>query len=310
MLRADWRDDSRTWLLVDLTQWPDDLRIDPLPPVPVIGMGSPDHPCAGQLDLLLEPGFPLQTITSRIEQWPHASAAITHVLRCTNGLDPTSALTVESLAFAALQRAEEHARWRASQVAASPLAPGQLHVLRQEDRLDLVIDRPHALNAIDRPMRDALFDAFALFALDRTISTVSLRATGRAFSVGADLAEFGTTHDPMAAHAIRMRTLPAWPLWPRAAALDVHVGGACVGSGLELAAMAGRLTASPGAWFHLPEVEMGILPGFGGTVSIPRRIGRQRAALLMLSAKRINAATALEWGLIDAIVDDRPPDKG
>jgi enoyl-CoA hydratase/carnithine racemase len=78
---------------------------------------------------------------------------------------------------------------------------------------------------------------------------------------------------------------------------------------LELAAFAGRLTASPDAWFHLPETGMGILPGFGGCVSIPRRIGRQRAAALMLSGKRINARLALDWGLIDAIIDEPPADE-
>jgi enoyl-CoA hydratase/carnithine racemase len=51
---------------------------------------------------------------------------------------------------------------------------------------------------------------------------------------------------------------------------------------------------------------MGLIPGAGGCVSVPRRVGRQRAALLMLSGRRINAATALAWGLIDTI-EDLPP---
>jgi enoyl-CoA hydratase/carnithine racemase len=83
-----------------------------------------------------------------------------------------------------------------------------------------------------------------------------------------------------------------------------------VGSGLELAAFAGRLTAAPDAWFQLPEVAMGILPGFGGCVSIPRRIGRQRAAALMLSGQRVRAAVALGWGLVDAVVDEAAIDQG
>ena len=77
-----------------------------------------------------------------------------------------------------------------------------------------------------------------------------------------------------------------------------------MGSALEMAAIAGRITASPSAWFQLPELAMGVLPGAGGCVSVSRRIGRQRTALMILSGKRIGAQTALKWGLIDAIIDD------
>jgi enoyl-CoA hydratase len=76
-----------------------------------------------------------------------------------------------------------------------------------------------------------------------------------------------------------------------------------VGAGLEIAAFAARLTASPNAWFQLPELAMGLIPGAGGCVSVPHRIGRQRATLMMLSGRRISAITALHWGLIDAIED-------
>jgi enoyl-CoA hydratase/carnithine racemase len=90
--------------------------------------------------------------------------------------------------------------------------------------------------------------------------------------------------------------------------LDVHVQGGCVGSGLELAAYARRFTAAPNAWFQLPELSMGILPGAGGCVSLTRRIGRQRTALMILSGKRISAKQALGWGLVDGIVDHPPGD--
>jgi len=135
-----------------------------------------------------------------------------------------------------------------------------------------------------------------------------LRGTGAAFSVGADLAEFGTTRDPATTHAIRMQTLPARTLVRFTGQIEAHVQGGCVGSGLELAAFATRLTAGASAWFHLPELAMGIVPGAGGCVSVMRRIGRQRAALMILSGRRIDARTALRWGLIDAIVDAPPVD--
>jgi enoyl-CoA hydratase/carnithine racemase len=77
--------------------------------------------------------------------------------------------------------------------------------------------------------------------------------------------------------------------------------GACVGAGVELAAFAGHVKATPDAFFQLPEVSMGLIPGAGGTVSITRRIGRQRTAWMALTGGRVDAATALEWGLIDDI---------
>jgi enoyl-CoA hydratase/carnithine racemase len=58
------------------------------------------------------------------------------------------------------------------------------------------------------------------------------------------------------------------------------------------------------AWFELPEVGMGLVPGAGGTVSLPRRIGRQRTAWLALSGARLDADTALAWGLVDEIRRD------
>lgn len=68
-----------------------------------------------------------------------------------------------------------------------------------------------------------------------------------------------------------------------------------------MAAFATHVSADAGTVFRLPEIEMGLLPGAGGTVSVPRRIGRWRAAWMMLTGEQIDATTALRWRLIDAI---------
>jgi enoyl-CoA hydratase/carnithine racemase len=65
---------------------------------------------------------------------------------------------------------------------------------------------------------------------------------------------------------------------------------------------ASRVEATQDAWFRLPEIGMGLVPGAGGTVSITRRIGRWRTAYLALSGARLDADTALKWGLVDAII--------
>jgi len=310
MLRQDWRDDRRLWLLVDLAAWPADEPLGPLPPIPVLALGPAAHPQAPCADILVETAIPLAKLTARIAQAPLAAATVAQLLRAIEGLPAERALPFESLAMAMLQGGAEHAAWLARQPPTAPLPPGTLHVRRDGATLHLLLDRPEARNAIDRQMRDALYDAFTLAMLDPDIQHVRLRARGRCFSMGADLAEFGTSREPAAAHAIRARTLPAHPMARRPEIFDIHIRGGCAGSGLELAAFAGRLTAAPNAWFQLPETGMGILPGFGGCVSVPRRIGRQRAAAFMLSGKRIGAATALDWGLIDAIVDEPSADEG
>jgi enoyl-CoA hydratase/carnithine racemase len=83
--------------------------------------------------------------------------------------------------------------------------------------------------------------------------------------------------------------------------VHARVRGACVGAGAELPAFCGHVSAREDAFFQLPEVAMGLVPGAGGTASLPRRIGRQRTAWLALSGERISAQTAQRWGLVDEI---------
>lgn len=308
MLQSDWRAEPLAFLLVDMAAWPAGVPLEPRPPMPLIGLGAADHPLARQMDIVEDPAIGLQAVFDGIEQTPRTARVLVDLLRATEHMPAEHALICESFAYATLQAGEEHRAWRAAQPLEPLQAEGGVTVSRSESRLDLVLERPWARNAIDRTMRDELVDAFTLARIDDGVSCITLRGAGKCFSVGADLSEFGTMTDPAEAHRIRMLTLPARALLPRADRLEAHVAGGCVGSGLELAAFARRLTATSDAWFQLPEVGMGILPGAGGGVSIPRRIGRQRAALLMLSCRRINARTALRWGLIDEIVDDAAVD--
>jgi len=283
-----------------------------LPPCPVVGLGDPSHPFAACLDAVIEPPVGAEGLARQVLAMPRAAAVVVQLLRVLPALSPQEGLTVESLAYAVLQGSAEHAGWlagRRGQADRRERSAGQVSAIRSDDRLSIMLNHPESGNAIDQHMRDQLFEAFALAALDPDIRHISLRGAGRTFSLGAELEEFGTTTDPATAHAIRSLTLPAREVSRCADRLEVHVRGGCVGSGLELAAWASRFTASPDAWFHLPELAMGILPGAGGCVSLTRRIGRQRTALMILSGKRITARTALGWGLVDAIVDEPPGDE-
>lgn len=299
-----WPGPAHAWqplAFVDLSACPAGAQISAMPPFPVIGLGDAHHSLAATLDAVVESPISAETLLRQVERVPHAAAATVQLLRSLDGMPCAPALTLESFCYGLLQGSAEYAAWLAERKPITPTAPGRIIVERRDDVLHVTLDRPLARNAIDRKMRDELFEAFTLAALDPSVRAVKLRAVGSTFSMGGDLEEFGTTRDPATAHLIRSRTLPALPLATRSEVFDVHIQGACVGSGLEIAAFASRVTASPDAWFQLPELSMGLIPGAGGCVSVPRRIGRQRAALMMLSGRRIDAATALRWGLIDAI---------
>ena len=172
---------------------------------------------------------------------------------------------------------------------------------RHADRLSIVLDRPDRRNALNRSMRDGLLNGLALAAADPAIDQVVLRGEGPSFSSGGDLDEFGTFTDPADAHMVRMATSIGRAIDGLGPRLTAEVHGRCAGSGVELAAFAARVVARPDFSAALPEVGLGLIPGAGGTVSITRRVGRHRTALLALSGARIDATTALRWGLVDEI---------
>ncbi|MFD4596428.1 enoyl-CoA hydratase/isomerase family protein [Streptomyces sp. NPDC058464] len=167
--------------------------------------------------------------------------------------------------------------------------------------MKLTFNRPWVRNAFDAATRDALCEALEVAVLDPTLTHVDLYGNGPAFCSGGDLSEFGTSSDPAEAHHIRIHRSPAALLQRCASKVTAHVHGPCVGAGVELAAFAGSITAAPNTTFQLPEISMGLIPGAGGTASLPARIGRERTAYLALSGTTTDVETALTWGLVDTL---------
>lgn len=280
--------------------------IDALP-VPVIGCGGDGSWPAGAMDVLAGSDDDLLALEQSIRANPAACAVLVQVLRSTAGLDPIQALTVESLAYATLQAGSEFASWLAERRSvndARVLPPGDDRVLvdRDDSLLRVQLNSPESRNSLSAAMRDGLTEAFALVAMDPGIERVVVSANGPNFCSGGDLEEFGLVADPQRAHEIRMRRMPARYLAPEAHRYHFAVHGACIGAGIELPAFAARLTAAEDAVFRLPEIAMGLIPGAGGCVSIPRRIGRQRAAFMAITGAAIDAGRALDWGLVDEIL--------
>jgi enoyl-CoA hydratase/carnithine racemase len=275
---------------------------------PILGIGTINHPAAGGCDIIVAEEAALAPVIANITRAPIAAMTLVQVLRATESMSVADALIVESLAYAALQGGAENAAWLQTRPPfAFPPADNEAPILldRHDDLLTVRLNRPMALNAVNMAMRDGLAEAFSLAALDDSITRIRLTGAGRCFSVGGALEEFGTAPDQATAHAVRCATGPAFMLAPMAARSTAIVHGACIGAGAELAALCGRVVARSGAFFQLPEIKFGLIPGSGGTVGISRRIGRQLTAWLALSARRIGARQALEWGLVDAIsLDD------
>ncbi|WP_405137843.1 enoyl-CoA hydratase/isomerase family protein [Nocardia sp. NBC_01388] len=246
----------------------------------------------------------LQKVTDAVTHAPRAALVCGQLLRRTGGAGTTSALAAEAAAYSMLLGGNEFARWLTERGTARPApAPsGDLVRVRREGaRLSIVLDHSARRNSLGARVREELLDALLVAESDPGIESVELRGAGPAFSSGGDLAEFGVAIDPVAAYLVRLDRAP-WRVLDRIAdRLTVRVHGACIGAGAEIAAFAGHVVAAPDTWFRFPEVAMGLIPGAGGTVSVPCRIGRWRAAWLMLTGTPLCAREALQWGLVDDI---------
>lgn len=244
----------------------------------------------------------LELVARAVGEHPLASMALVELLRCSEGMSVDAGLLAESATYGALQAGSEFRRWREGRPRRPvPDTPDPVLVERCDDVLHLRLHRPERRNALDAAMRDALAEQLDLAVLDRTIEHVVIEAAGPDFCSGGDLDEFGTFEDASQAHLVRLERSLGRKLHRLADRTTVRLHGACIGSGIELAAFAGTVDAAPDVMIGLPEVSMGLIPGAGGTVSVTRRIGRHRTCWLALTGRRVDAMTALEWGLVDTV---------
>ena len=249
-----------------------------------------------------DPEAEVAALSKAVADNPQASLVLGQVLRITEGLPVPAALEVESLAYSTLLGGREFGRWLDGRDD-RPLPPPvtePVAVRRDGERMFITLNRPERRNAYGRQLRDALTDALRVALLDPAITWTVLDGAGPCFCSGGDLAEFGTAPDLATAHFIRTRAGAAPFMHDLRDRIEVRMHGSCVGAGVELAAFAGAVTAAEGTTFRLPEVGMGLIPGAGGTVSVPRRIGRWRTLYLALTGRAIDTSTALDWGLIDS----------
>ena len=249
----------------------------------------------------------LGTLEENLEAFPIASASLALLLRGQPARFVDEGLVAESAVYSVLQSGPEFAAWRARHPARTDVDEGpRVEVQRDGTKLVVTLARPDRLNALDTRMRDELLEAFNVAGADPGIAMVELRGKGPAFCAGGDLDEFGSRPDPASAHLIRLQRSIGHAVSHLSQNTTAYVHGACVGSGIELAAFADRVVAAPDVQIALPEIALGLIPGAGGTVSVTRRVGRLRTAWLAFSGCTIDAATAYDWGLVDELEGSTP----
>jgi len=258
-----------------------------------------------------DPAGEVQRLGAHVGGAPQPAVLLAQLLRLSTERDVERGLLVESLAYSVLQSGPAFSSWLAERRRTAPkVRDEQEHpvlVTRDGDQLTITLNRPDVRNAVNARLRDALTEALLLAGAGSSGAPVELRGTGPDFSSGGDLDEFGSLPDVVTAHLVRSVRSPARLLAGLGERVTAHVHGACVGAGIELAAFARTVVAAHDTRCRLPEISLGLVPGSGGTVSIPRRIGRHRTAWLGLSGEAIDVETALQWGLVDEILPTPEP---
>jgi enoyl-CoA hydratase len=180
-----------------------------------------------------------------------------------------------------------------------------LHYSIENNIALITIQRPEALNALNDELIYEISIAVSLAEADYNVRALIITGTGRAFIAGADIANLSNLSD---VYMGREAALSGQELMNSIAALSfptiAAINGFALGGGLELALACDLRVASPAARLGLPEVGLGLIPGYGGTQRLPRLIGLGRAMDLILTGRHINADEALQLGLVNRVAED------
>ena len=219
-------------------------------------------------------------------------------LACARPLNPSSFSGPRTRTNAYRAHAVESAVSVSSTTAAPTTTP--VHVTVENGIATVTIDRPEALNALNSHVLTAIGEtARALVGQARGIIVTG---AGKAFVAGADIAEMAA-YGSEAAEAFSRRGQASFQaLADFPGPVIAAINGYALGGGLELAMACDILVASDRAVLGQPESKLGVIPGFGGTQRLPRRIGAGPAKWLLMSGENVKADEALRLGLVDRVV--------
>jgi enoyl-CoA hydratase len=166
----------------------------------------------------------------------------------------------------------------------------------------LTINRPDKMNALNEQVRDEMLRALAVIADDGGVGVVVITGAGeKSFIAGADIGEFAGRTPFDQRHAMRSpRIFDIMAAFPKP--VVAMINGFCLGGGCELAMSCDLRIASEKARFGQPEINLGLIPGGGGTQRMPRLVGLGHAMRLVLTGDMIGAAEAKEIGLVEMVV--------
>jgi len=166
----------------------------------------------------------------------------------------------------------------------------------------LTLNRPKALNALNSALITELNHALEEADSDNAVGSIVLTGSDRAFAAGADIKEM---KDKQFADAYTTDFLGDWSRITKIRKPVVAaVSGFALGGGCELAMMCDIILASPTAVFGQPEINLGVIPGAGGTQRLTRAIGKSRAMEIILTGRTFDAKEAEKWGLVSRIVSE------
>ena len=168
----------------------------------------------------------------------------------------------------------------------------------------LVINRPKQLNALNKQTLAEISEAFESMRNDDGVKVVIMTGSGeKAFVAGADIKEFANFSGVQGSELAKTGHMTVFnSIEEFSKPVIAAINGFALGGGLELAMAAHVRIASNNARMGLPETSLGVIPGYGGTQRLPQLIGKGRALEMIFSAKMIDAATALNYGLVNAVV--------
>ncbi len=170
----------------------------------------------------------------------------------------------------------------------------------------LTLNRPEKLNALSNDLLNAIVDMLDRVELDRAVRAVIITGAGRAFSAGADITAFQGYMQAGPAEAVAHFMRPGHRMTRRVESFPkpviAAVNGLAYGGGCELVEACHIALAAKGAMFSKAEINIGIIPTFGGTQRLPRHIGRKAALELILSGREFDADEACRLGLINRVV--------
>jgi len=179
------------------------------------------------------------------------------------------------------------------------------HILasRPEPSVALItLNRPKALNALSSPLFAELNQALREADDDASVGAVVLTGSEKAFAAGADIKEM---KDKEFADVYKSRFLEDWADMTRIRKpIIAAVSGYALGGGCELALMCDIILASPTAKFGQPEINLGVIPGGGGSQRLAHLVGKSRAMEMVLTGRVISAQEAEQWGMISRVVGE------